>query len=192
VKGAALALGAAVAPVAVAAAMPVPVPVGVGAAFHPGIANAGALRGAPVRGLACTAAETARHGAHLELFAGGRVVIVPSGIGMAAPLRRDGAYVRGGRCSYPLRTREPTGVVEIAPGRRLTLGDLFALWGQSLGPRRLAGFRAAAGAAIRATVDGRPWRGDPRAIPLVRHAQIVLQVGPPVPAHPAYRFPKGL
>ena len=53
---------------------------------------------------------------HVELFANRRVVIVPAGIGIVPPLRRDGAYVLGGRCSYPLRTREPTGVVEVAGG----------------------------------------------------------------------------
>ena len=40
-------------------------------------------------------------------------------------------------------------------------------------------------------VAGREWRGDPRAIPLARHAQIVLQVGPRIPPHPSHRFPLG-
>ena len=47
---------------------------------------------------------------HLELFARGLVLLVPAGIGVAPPVERDGAYVLGGRCLYPLRTREPTGV----------------------------------------------------------------------------------
>jgi hypothetical protein len=116
------------------------------------------------------------------------VVVVPPGIGIAPPRRRRGAYVAGGRCSYPLRTREPTGVVEVERGRALTLGDLFAIWGRRLSRRRLASFRG----RVDAFVGGVPWRGDPRAIPLRRHAQIVLEVGGRVPPHVRYRFPTGL
>jgi hypothetical protein len=113
---------------------------------------------------------------------------VPAGIGIAPPRRRDGAYVDGGRCHYPLITREPTGVVEVAHGTRATLADLFALWGQPLRRDRLARFAG----SVRAAVDGNRWRGDPRAIPLTRHGQIVLQVGPPIPSHARYTFPVGL
>jgi hypothetical protein len=99
-----------------------------------------------------------------------------------------GAYVRGGRCSYRVRAREPTGVIEVEPGSRLALGDLFSVWGQPLSRRRLAGFRG----PVEAFVAGRRWAGDPRAIPLTRHAQIVLEVGGHVPPHARYRFPPGL
>jgi hypothetical protein len=136
----------------------------------------------------CTQAERSRFGAHLELFARRRVLLVAAGIGIAPPQRREGAYVRGGRCSYPLRTREPTGVIEVEDGARRTVGDLFELWGQPLSRRRIAGFRG----RVHAHVGGRPWRGDPRAIPLRRHAQIVLQVQGRVPPHAKYRFPPGL
>ena len=115
-------------------------------------------------------------------------MIVAAGIGIAEPHRRDGAYVRGGRCSYPLRTREPTGVVEVEHGPARTLGDLFELWGRPLSRRRIASFSG----RVDAYVGGRRWRGDPRAIPLRRHAQIVLQVQGHVPPHAAYRFPPGL
>jgi hypothetical protein len=135
----------------------------------------------------CEQQGPALYGAHLELFAAKRVVLIPSGIGIAPPRSRDGARVRGGRCSYPLRTHEPTGVIEVAaPG--LTLGDLFAVWGQPLSRRRMAGFRG----DVRAYVGGRPWRRAPQAIPLSRHAQIVLEVGGLVPPHRTYLFPSGL
>jgi hypothetical protein len=145
-------------------------------------------RGLPVGGLRCSAANRARFGVHVELFANRLVVIVPAGIGIAPPLRQDGAYVRGGRCSYPARTREPTGVVEVAGRSRLTLGDLFALWGQPLSPTRLAGFRG----QVSAFVAGRRRPGDPRTIPLTRHAQIVLEVGGYVVPHTRFLFRRGL
>ena len=114
------------------------------------------------------------------------MVLVAPGIGIAPPRSRHGAYVRGGRCSYAVRTREPTGVIEVAAGgRRKTLGDVFAVWGQPLGRKRMAGFRG----QVSAFVGGRRFRGDPRAIPLTRHAQIVLEVGGYVRPHPTYRFP---
>jgi hypothetical protein len=113
---------------------------------------------------------------------------VAPGIGIAPPRSQSGAYVRGGRCSYPLRTREPTGVIEIAHGTRATLGQFFAVWGQPLGRGRMASFRG----RVRAYVAGAPRRGDPRSIPLTRHAEIVLQVGPFVKPHTSYHFPPGL
>ena len=115
-------------------------------------------------------------------------MIVAAGIGIAPPRRRDGAYVRGGRCSYPLRTREPTGVIEVEQGGTRTLGDLFALWGQPLSRRRIGSLRG----RVSAYVGGERRRGDPRRIPLSRHGQIVLQVQGHVPPHASYRFPPGL
>jgi hypothetical protein len=163
--------------------------VGLGPRHRPPSLGTLAVRGLPVRGLRCTRGDGARFGVHLELFAARRVVIVAPGIGVAPPRTRDGAYVRGGRCSYPVRTREPTGVIEVAAGGLpKTLGQLFAVWGQPLGPKRMAGFEG----RVRAYVNGRRWTRPPAAIPLRRHAQIVLEVGGYVRPHASYRFPPGL
>jgi hypothetical protein len=40
-------------------------------------------------------------------------------------------------------------------------------------------------------VDGERWPGAPAAVPLTRHAEIVLEVGPRVPPHSSYAFPAG-
>lgn len=106
------------------------------------------------------------------------MVLVPPGIGIARPRKREGAYISGGRCSYPLRTREPTGVIEIA-GQNRTLGDLFAIWGRPL-------------RADRAYVNGERVEGDLKRIRLDKHDQIVLEVGGYVKPHSSYRFPPGL
>jgi hypothetical protein len=45
---------------------------------------------------------------------------------------------------------------------------------------------------VRAYVGGERWRGDVRAIPLTRHAQIVLELGAYIPPHPRFLFPRGL
>jgi hypothetical protein len=81
-------------------------------------------------------------------------------------------------------------VIEIRRGALLTLADLFRLWNQPLGRYRLAGFRSAR--PVLAFVGGRRWRGDPGAIPLTRHAEIVLEIGGYVPAHVSFLFPGDL
>jgi hypothetical protein len=166
-----------------------PVPIGVGPAYRIAPISPAVAHRWPVAGWRCVPASAlARpYGAHLELFARRRVVPVPAGIGVAPPQRRRGAYVLGGACEYPLRTLEPTGVIRVSV-QNATLGNLFAVWGQPLSARRMATF----GGHVAAFVDGRPWRGSPRAIPLRRHAEIVLEVGRLIPPHPSYTFPDGL
>jgi hypothetical protein len=143
----------------------------------------------PVAGLRCERREPPRFGVHVELFGRRMSAVLPAGIGVAPPHRGRAPYVRSGRCSYALRTREPTGVVEVAAGPRpASLGDLFALWGQPLSPHRAGPFRG----PVRAFLNGRPWRADPRGLPLGRHAQVVVAVGGGVPVHARYAFPPGL
>lgn len=166
-------------------------PLGQGPAFRPTpLANPAVAAGAPVGRWHCTIGGRAGYGAHIELFASDHEVLVPSGIGIAPPQRRRGVFVTGGRCSYQLQTLDPTGVVRVIPepGPPPTTGELFALWGEPLARDRLAGFSG----PVTAFVGGRRWIGDPGAIPLTRHAQIELELGPLVEPHPAYLFPRGL
>jgi hypothetical protein len=147
---------------------PVPTPIGRGPEFLP--PRLGSL-GTPR--LPCKAGplEGPRR-AHVELFARRRVVIVPKRIGVE----------RG--CRYPVRTLDPTGVLEIDEDGR-TLGDFFSVWRMPFGPRRLLGFRG----AVTAYVGGERWRGDVRAIPLEDEAEIVLEIGGYVRPHRFYLFP---
>ena len=169
-------------------------PFGVGPAFAPPAFGARVAAAQTVAGLRCGTPAGRVYGVHVEVFAANRAVRVPAGIGVAPPQRRAGALVAGGRCSYPMRTLEPTGVVQVAPaaGPSATLGALFALWGQPLGPRRLAGFVAPTGQRVVAYVNGRRWPGDPGGIPLRRHDAVVVEVGTPVRPHPRYVFAPGL
>ncbi len=161
----------------------VPLGVGPGPGYRP---PAGART---IPGLACRVGVGRRVGVHVELFAHRHVVVVPAGIGVVAP-RRAGAYVEGGRCLLPLITLEPTGVVELGVGSRpLRLGDLFAVWGQPLGARRLAGF---GGGRVHAYVDGREVAGAAAAIVLRAHREVVLEIGGYVPPHRSYVFAGGL
>jgi hypothetical protein len=168
--------------------LPVPTPIGVGAAYHPEPLGPEVSKASPVAGLRCEPYDTSRVGVHLEVFANGHVVIVPAGIGVAPPRREQGPYVVSGKCSYAVRTREPTGVIELARGHDVTLGAFFRVWGQALGPGRLAGFRG----RVRVYANGRRRQVDPRAVRLGRHDEIVVEVGRFVPPHASYRFQKGL
>jgi hypothetical protein len=164
-----------------------PLPIGRGPSFRPSATSAAVARRAPVAGLRCLTRHPPAYGVHVELYVRRLVLPVPAGIGVAPPLHRAGAYVRGGVCSYAVRTLEPTGVVLIDRGTRPTVGTLFALWGQRLSDHALAGFDG----RVSAFVDGHRWRRPPSAIPLNPHENIVLEIEGFVPPHPSYLFPPG-
>ena len=155
----------------IAAPPPVyPWPIGAGAAYHP---TARTRDGNVVGSLRCTKTG-ATFAVHVELFAKRRVVIVPPGIGVTK------------ECTYPLHTTAPTGVLHVAR-RGLTLGDLFRVWGRRLSSSRLLSFRG----RVSVFVGGRRWRAEPAAVPLTKHAQIVVETGGYVAPHPGYLFSKG-
>jgi hypothetical protein len=156
-------------------------PIGRGARFHPPATG-------PVTGR-CRPGLGTRIGVHVELFAANRVVLVPAGIGTRPPRSFSAGRISRARCYGALVTLEPTGVVLVRARARLLLSDLFRAWGQPLSPTRLASFPASTGAHVATFVDGRRWRGSPGSVPLRRHAEIVLEVGPHVPPHAAYTFP---
>jgi hypothetical protein len=158
------------------AAAPIPTPIGVGPRFHPGARSTAVIAARPVGRLRCAGTAVVQR-AHLELFAQGRVVIVPAGIGIS----------RARACAYPVRTTTPTGVVEFDPSKRLRLGDFFAVWNRRLAPGSMLTFSG----KVRAYVDGKRRHGDVRAIPLRRHAEIVLEVGRYIPPHAAFLFGPG-
>jgi hypothetical protein len=158
-------------------------PIGIGPRFHPAATG-------PVLGK-CKPRLGARFGAHVEVFAANRVVLLPAGIGTAPPRTWSGGRLSPARCYGDLVTLDPTGLVYVRQGRRLSLSALFRAWGQSLSSTHMASFAASAGRRVTVFVDGRRWRGRPESVPLSRHAEIVAEVGPLVPPHASYSFPPG-
>lgn len=156
-------------------------PIGLGPRFHPPPTG-------PVLG-PCRRSLGQRIAAHVEVFASNRVVLVPAGIGTMPPRAWSGGRVSSARCYGGLVTLDPTGVVYVRPGAKLPLSDLFRAWGQPLSRSRLASFSAPPGRSVVVFVDGRRWRGRPGSVPLVRHSEIVAEVGPLVPPHTSYTFP---
>ena len=158
-------------------------PIGVGPRFHPPADG-------PVSG-PCAPRLGPRDGVHVEVFAADRVLLLPAGIGTRPPRQLLDGRVTQAACYGQLVTLDPTGVVLVRPGARLTLGALFRSWGEPLSTTRLASFSASAGARVTVFVNGRAWRGAPEEVTLTRHAEIVLEVGPHVPPHRSYTFPPG-
>jgi hypothetical protein len=129
---------------------------------------------------------------HVEVFAANRVVLLPAGIGTRPPRGFSAGRISRARCYGALVTLEPTGVVLVRAEARLRLDDLFRAWGQPLSRARLASFSTGAARRVAVFVDGRRWRAAPGEVPLRRHSEIVLEVGPYVPPHPSYTFPPGV
>jgi hypothetical protein len=152
--------------------------------------------GRSVDGIACGPTEQlAFHiHAHLTIFVNGSARVVPPGVGIAPPLdvqtTSRGPYAAGGECFSFLHTHAADGIIHIESPveRSYTVGQFFDVWRQPLGRDRVG---PAAG-HITAFVDGRRYHGDPRSIPLHAHAQIQLDLGEPVVAPGAIRFPQGL
>jgi hypothetical protein len=148
-----------------------PWPIGPGPRYRP---PAQKLDGRPIGGLRCARAQSTFQ-AHIEVFVNRRVVIIPAGIGRSAS------------CDYPIRTRSPIGVLDVARGPSATVGDLFRLWGQPLTRHRIASFRSKL--PVRAYVAGKPARGDAAAVHLAPRSQIVVELGAYVPPHRSFIFP---
>jgi hypothetical protein len=98
--------------------------------------------------------------------------------------------VASGACFYWLHTHAADGIIHVESpvARTYTLGDLFDVWGQKLGP---TGVGPAHG-SVTALYNGRVYRGNPREVPLTAHAQIQLDVGRPLIAPVTINFPQGL
>jgi hypothetical protein len=170
--------------------VPVPTPIGTGRRYRLPAHGPATAAGRPVAGLACARAPgTADTGvAHVEVFARGRVLLIPPAVGVVEP-RLDGATVTGGSCRYPLWTDDPTGVVHFRHGARATLGSLFAVWSQPLGAGRLCGFRSRRSTV--AYVNGVRWRGRVGEVPLHEGDEIVVEIGRRIAPHATYLFPGG-
>jgi hypothetical protein len=138
-----------------------------------------------VHGIACGPTEQLVYHihAHLMVYVNGQPRSLTAGIGIPGSTVQSsagGPVAVGGQCIYWLHTHAPDGVIHIeSPTQRIyTLGEFFDEWQQPLSGNDVAG----ASGKVTAIVDGKPWTGSPRSIPLVPHTVIELAVGTPVPA----------
>ena len=92
------------------------------------------------------------------------------------------------QCLYWIHTHTPDGIIHIeSPNTRVfTLGDFFTIWGQPLTANQAAKAKADKGTKLKVWVDGKPYTGDPRQIPLAYHTDVVVQAGPPFSTPPKF------
>jgi hypothetical protein len=143
----------------------------------------------PIDGIPCDQdGQPAVHfHAHLDIFAGGRQVTVPAGIGIPS----------SGSCLYWMHTHDTSGVIhiEVPAGRTirsLKLGDFLAIWGK--GPTTtstMAGISIGPNRRAIVIVDGRRYTGDPDGIVLTAHELITLAISPPDVSQPDFQFRQG-
>ena len=156
--------------------------------FKPGNTPSGG-KGQAVDGITCLSAEgQALHiHSHVALFDHGKLIQVPRLIGFSA----NPSLPEGG-CLYWIHTHDTSGIIHVetpevqAPGGgRYTLGMVFDIWGEPLTRDGVAGFSG----PVTAYVNGEKYDGDLRAIPLMSHQEITLEVGTPLIPPPNYTFP---
>ena len=149
-----------------------------------------------VDGISCNSTEQLvfHIHAHLAVYVNGGLKLLPPGVGIGPPLQFEqtsaGPFASGGSCFSWLHTHDSSGVVHIeSPVQRVyTLGDFFDIWGQPLSATQVG----PAQGAVTATVNGSPFTGNPRSIPLDAHNVIQLDVGSTAPPPQPYTFPAGL
>lgn len=129
--------------------------------------------GQPIAGIRCEQMEgNVMHiHQHLAIFDHGRPIGVPEDVGR--PLLAG--------CIYWLHTHTPDGIIHVeSPTFRIYhLGEFFAIWGQPFSRANVAGARPRPGEMTTIWVDGNRYSGDPRAIELTQHLDVVIDVGPP-------------
>jgi hypothetical protein len=156
----------------------------------------GQAQGQPVDGISCNTSEQVVYHihAHLAVYTNGMARIIPEGIGIVPPTQvvqtSAGPFVTAGKCFYWLHSHTQDGIIHVeSPSQRVyTLGNYFDIWNQPLSTAQVG----PAHGQVTAFVDGRPFTGDPRSIPLNAHTLIQLDVGSASPAPQPFTFPPGL
>lgn len=153
------------------------------------------LTGQPIDGVGCNSTEQLvyHHHVHLMMFVNGQPRPLPLAVGMVPPpliqSTSSGDFAEGSHvCLYWLHVHAQDGVVHIeSPSVKVyTLQQVFDIWHQPLSSSRLGPYTG----TVTATVDGKPWSGDPAQIPLNEHDQVVLNLGTPIIAPPAINWSK--
>jgi hypothetical protein len=137
----------------------------------------------PATNVPCGPSEvlTRHEHAHLTILIRGQIKTVPGFIGITAT-----------QICW-LHTHDTSGIIHVEAGdnRTFTLGDLFAVWRQTLNQTAIDGDRVGSGESIQATVNPQPYTGAPETIVLKNHEDIVLQLGPPFLQLQLYVWPPG-
>jgi hypothetical protein len=124
---------------------------------------------------------------HLDVYVDGAHVTVPAGIGIDAA---------AGIIS-PIHTHDATGIIHVESPtvRDFTLGQVFDVWGVKFDAHCLGETCDGNGRVLSVYANGQAVSGDPRALVLASHQEIVVAIGTaaqlPNPIPSSYQFPAG-
>ena len=144
--------------------------------------------GQTVDGVACDGAVPVQHiHVHLTLIADGVQRAIPLAVGTKGAEVINGGFVVDAQCFYWLHTHDASGIVHIeSPSTTvLTLGQLFAIWGEPLTRSNIGGFQG----AVTTYVDSTKYDGDLGSLAFAERQQITLIVGTVPSEIPVYAFP---
>ncbi len=142
------------------------------------------VAGAPIDGVQCGAAEgqTQHVHQHFDVVVNGQDFTPPASVGIFA----ERTSSPNTPCLYWAHTHTPDGVIHVeSPAKdTIMLGAFLDIWSVSSGDRTILN-RITANPPDRVIVDGKPYTGDYRAIPLLSHSLITFEYGSPdVPQRP--------
>ncbi len=142
------------------------------------------VAGAPIDGVQCGAAEgqTQHVHQHFDVVINGQDFTPPASVGILA----ERTSSPNTPCLYWAHTHTPDGVIHVeSPAKdTILLGAFLDIWSVSPVDRTLLN-RIQANPPDRVIVDGKPYTGDYRAIPLLSHSLITFEYGSPdVPQRP--------
>jgi hypothetical protein len=124
---------------------------------------------------------------HLDIYVDGARVTVPAGIGIDTTAR----------IISPIHTHDSTGIIHVESPvvRDFTLGEVFDVWGVKFDAHCVGGTCDGNGRVLSVFENGQPVSGDPRALVLQSHEEIVVVIGStgqlPSPIPSSYAFPAG-
>ncbi len=134
------------------------------------------VAGAPIDGVQCGATEgqTQHVHQHFDVVINGQDFTPPQYVGIFA----DRTSSPNTPCLYWSHTHTPDGVIHVESPAKDTvmLGAFLDIWSVSPVDRTLLN-RIQANPPDRVIVDGKPYTGDYRAIPLLSHSLITLEYG---------------
>lgn len=125
---------------------------------------------------------------HLDVVIGGYGYAVPAAIGIDAH----------GRFISPLHTHDYSGIIHVESPviRTFTLGQFFDVWGLRFSSKCIGGYCATGKKRVWVFVNGKLVLGNPRAVALRAHQEIVVAYGTyasiPKPIPGGFPFPNGL
>jgi hypothetical protein len=121
----------------------------------------------------------------LSIYNNGQRLGFPDGIGRM----HAGCYH-----AYEMHVHDVTGIVHMESDspKNFTLGDWFTEWGQPLGRNGTAGLAGPVRFYIIDNGKITRYDGDPAAIALVAHREILIVAGSPLSVVPRYQWPLGI